>query len=247
MVEGHLRFRPGDPGPRSLVDEAIAVLRENILDGRLPPAGRIRLADVAQQLNMSPIPVREALRILMQDGLVELVPHRGYRVQPLSLEDLADTYLIRRQLESFAVEMAVGRLDDAEVERLETVLGRMRTAAESGDYPQRRALHREFHFSLYQAAGSPWLDRLVARLWENSERYQRLSSRVRGSSAFVEEHGRILRAVRDQDGTAAAERMREHLQHTEDSVRTVLSSEPGFAGFAGTPESDEKKPVANPR
>jgi DNA-binding GntR family transcriptional regulator len=208
---------------RSLVDDAILVLRESILDGSIPPSGRIRLTTVADQLNMSPIPVREALRILMQEGLVELIPRRGYRVRPVSLEDLADTYLVRKHLDSFAVRQAVGRIETREIDRLEGLLVLLGQAAEANDQARRRVLHREVHFGLYEAAGSPWLLRLLSTLWENSDRYQRLSSRVRGSaSSFVEEHGRILRAVRDRDPDSAEARMREHLQRTEDSVRGVL-------------------------
>jgi DNA-binding GntR family transcriptional regulator len=209
----------------SLVDEAVQVLREDIVAGSIPSSGRIRLAAVADRLNMSPIPVREALRILMQEGLVELVPRRGYRVRPVSLEDLADTYLVRKQLDSLAVRQAVGRIETGQIDHLEDVLVSLGQAAEANDQAQRRILHHELHFGLYQAAGSPWLMRLLSTLWENSDRYQRLSSSVRGSASdFVEEHGRILRAVRDGDPEGAEARMREHLQRTEDSVRGVLQA-----------------------
>ena len=223
------------PAHRSLVDEAVAVLREGILDGMLAPGSRIRLTEVANRLGMSPIPVREALRILMQDGLVELVPHRGYRVRPVSVEDLTDTYMVRKQLDAFAARQAVGRLDPLALDRLEEVLVRMRDATEAGDMATRRRLHRQFHFGLYNAAGSPWLDRLLASLWETSERYQRLSSRVRGSTSDVlKEHGLILEAVRAHDADAAEARMREHLQRTEDSVRRVLTE--GGAALEGWSE-----------
>lgn len=228
------------PAHRSLVDEAVAVLRESILDGMLAPGSRIRLTEVANRLGMSPIPVREALRILMQDGLVELVPHRGYRVRPVSVADLDDTYMVRKQLDAFAARQAVGRLHPADLDRLEDVLVRMRDASEAGDFATRRRLHRQFHFGLYNAVGSPWLDRLLSSLWETSERYQRLSSRVRGSTSDVlKEHGLILEAIRAHDADAAEARMREHLQRTEDSVRRVLTEGAPSEGWASAEQLAE--------
>jgi DNA-binding GntR family transcriptional regulator len=205
----------------TLVERAVHVLREEILDGTLAPGDRVHLADAATRLGMSMVPVREALRSLASEGLVRAVPQRGYRVSELSLGDLEDTYRLRLVLDPMATELAVPNMTDGEVAGVRTAFEGLVAAYEANDHMRHARLHRDFHFRIYGPCASPWLLRFLAQLWENSIRYQRLSHRRRGTlQDRAEEHRRILEAVEARDAAGAAERVREHLQLTRRSAAT---------------------------
>lgn len=205
---------------RTLSAAAASVLREEILTGRLAPGAHIPLTETAERLEMSVIPVREALQTLTSQGLVEQRPHRGYRVQAANLADLEDTYRLRLVLDPMAVGLAVPRLDVADLEQLEGSLTWLTQAQQRDDWEAHRRHHRAFHFGIYANAGSPWLTRFLQMLWDGSERYQRLSTKHRGTlPERVREHQLILEACSARDPAEASRRMYEHLSTTYESVR----------------------------
>ncbi|MCZ7590455.1 MAG: GntR family transcriptional regulator [Gaiella sp.] len=210
-------------GRATLVDLATQALRHDLLTGELPPDSRIHLGETAARLQMSAIPVREALRTLATEGLVIALPHRGYRVPDVSLADLEDIYRLRLVLDPMAVTLAVPNLSDADIERASRALESLADALEAEDWLRMREANHEFHFVCYEAAQAPRLLKLVSMLWENSERYQRLASPVRGTpKQRVEEHRRILRALRARDAERAATLTYEHLNRTYEMARERL-------------------------
>lgn len=209
----------------TLVDLATAALREEILSGELRPGERVHLAGAAERLGMSMVPVREALRSLASEGLVIAVPQRGYRVSPISADDLADLYRVRLVLDPMATELAVPRLTDADRAELESAMAALEQAYARGDRDAHRIAHRRFHFAIYSACGSAWLLRFLELMWDASYRYQRLSARRRGSLADrAAEHRRILAACLAGDAPGAAALMREHLALTLTAVETEPES-----------------------
>ncbi len=149
------------------------------------------------------------------------IPQRGYRVAPISAEDLEDTYRLRLTLDPMATELAVPRLSDADRAELQAAMAALEQAYASGDHALHRDAHRRFHFGIYGACGSPWLIRFLELLWVASYRYQRLSARRRGSLADrAAEHRRILAACLEGDAAGAAALMREHLALTLTAVET---------------------------
>jgi DNA-binding GntR family transcriptional regulator len=210
---------------RTLAGHAADLLREEILSGALGAGSRITLEPTAVRLGMSTIPVREALRSLSAEGLVEAVSQRGFRVSSLTPEDLHDTYVLRCVLDAMAVRLATPRLRMEDLANAELALGDLVTAFETDDPVARRLHHRRFHFAIYSACESPWLLRLVSLLWENSERYQSASSRLRGSvQDRAEEHRKIFRACESGDPVLAEQALIEHLTLTESSVLRELES-----------------------
>src|SRR5918998_5323819 len=103
--------------PRTLAEQAAAELQEAILSGQLEPGAPLRLEKLARTLDMSPMPVREAVRQLERLGLAEHVPHRGARVSRLSVDDLRDTYDARLAVEGLAVRRAAERFSVEEAEQ----------------------------------------------------------------------------------------------------------------------------------
>lgn len=204
---------------RTLAEQAVAELQEAILTGELAPGEPLRLARLAALLDMSPMPVREAVRQLERLGLAEHVPHRGARVSALSVDDLRDTYEARLALEGLAVRRAAERFTDADADRCAGLLDDHVRAFRAGDARRSRELHGDFHFALYHAGGSGWLPRLIRPLWQNSERYRIASLYERASlERRRREHRRILDACVAREPAAAEEALRDHLVRT---ARTV--------------------------
>jgi len=214
----------GGPGNRTLVEYAAETLRESILAGDLAAGERILLDGIAQELGISPIPLREALRMLASEGLVVPLAHRGYTVAPLTVADLEETYRLRLLLEPLAVQLAVPRLAEVDVAHLTAELDLLGKAFDDGNWPNHRTHHRNWHFGIYAPCESAWLMRFIDMLWLNSERYQRLTTRIGGElRQRMKEHRRIMEAVKAGDGDRAAALMHEHLTAAEESLREFLA------------------------
>lgn len=216
---------------RTLAEQAVADLQEAILTGELAPGTPLRLAHLAQLLDMSPMPVREAVRQLERLGLAEHVPHRGARVSALSVDDLHDTYEARLAVEGLAVRRAAARFSAEDAERCASLLAEHVRAYRGGDHRRSRDLHTDFHFSLYAASGSEWLLRLIRPLWQNSERYRIASLYERASlERRRREHQRILDAcVAGNPGEAEAG-LRDHLVGTANTVARRMGRGGLFTG-----------------
>jgi DNA-binding GntR family transcriptional regulator len=223
-----------DRDARTLTDIALRELRHAILTGELQPGAPVRLQEQVDKLEMSSVPIREALRYLEQGGLVERSPHKGTRVAAASLDDLLDTYAVRVPLEALAVRAAAGRAQPDDAARLQARLAEYAAAARKKD-PVAHELHNRLHMAIYELSGSRWLMRVLPMLWDNSERYRRMSIPVRGSvGSRIEEHARVVSAVADGDPDAAEQALRTHLAHTVEVARKQLRAwERGAGAGAG--------------
>jgi DNA-binding GntR family transcriptional regulator len=206
---------------KTLVDVAAAGLRDEILSNGLKPGARIHLDDAASRLSMSPIPVREALRMLASEGLVEPLAQRGYRVRATSVADLKDTYRLRKLIDSLAVRLAVPNLIETDLAALEEAFAGLTAAGIRQDWSGFRQHHRDFHFGIYHASGSPWILHFLNMLWDNSVRYQ-IISMTRTAEQRAREHGLILAACREGNAEAAADLMRDHIRLTYLVAKTEL-------------------------
>lgn len=207
-------------------DAATTALFNGIVDGTLSPGSHLRLAELAEQFGLSMMPVREALRRLEHLGLVELEAHRGAFVRQLSLEDVRATYETRFLLEGQAARRAAGKVTArAEQTARDALAARAKHMAE-GDPQRARDAHELFHFTIYEAAGNPWLLRSIMPPWRNAERY-RLESMRRPELAAqrAQEHDAILTAVLDGDGDAARDRTIEHLQASLSLIEDLFTAE----------------------
>lgn len=209
----------------TLAAHAEQVLRQMIFSGELAPGVRISAEEAADRLGMSAIPVREALRSLASRGLVEAIARRGFRVRPADRQDFAETYQLRMLLDPFAAELAVPRMDGDAIAEMGRALADLERTMLSNDMGSYDAHHRAFHFSVYNHAGSRWLLDIQSMLWENSQRYQRLSATVRGTPEDrVAEHRAIAEACERGDGADAARIVRRHLDVTQAVVFPALDA-----------------------
>jgi DNA-binding GntR family transcriptional regulator len=219
--------RGADRAPRTLAATALGEIQERILDGEFEPGQRLRVEELAALLDLSPMPVREALQKLEALGFVERIPHRGARVRTLSADDLIDTYASRLVLESLATRRAAERFTPAAAMRATRSLDEYVNVSRRGDRRAARLAHHGFHFAIYEAAGSPWLLHLIRPLFESSERYRAGSMPNRGTiDSRQREHQAILDACVDHDSAAAANAMEVHLDATVKALVRTLGISP---------------------
>ena len=196
----------------SVVSLAYDRIRSLILSGDVPPGTRLGQVDLAQQLGVSRTPVREALRRLTGEGLVDFEDQRGFRVAALALDDVVRRLEVRLLLEPGAARMAAERRTEEDLAALEESIVLERRARSS------TAVHdasRDFHVRIAMATQNPELVATLEGLWL-VEVGRRLLSRRRAAprwqDADIAEHEAILAAVRDRDGETAAGLMEEHIR-----------------------------------
>jgi DNA-binding GntR family transcriptional regulator len=196
----------------STVEQVVAFVRSGIIDGNFGPGAKLLPRQIAKSCGTSFIPVREALRVLESEGFVTFMHNRGAWVTPLSKADLQDIYMIRIELECEAVRQAAP-FTKVEIAHLDDLLAQSLDRQEHRDNTALIVLNREFHFSIYEKAGSPRRLGLIAQLWLHSARYQRLSLNYRHDGADTE-HRRVLTKLRRGDHEGAATALQSHLETT---------------------------------
>lgn len=196
----------------STVEQVVAYVRSGIIAGDFYPGVKLLPKQIAESFGTSFIPVREALRVLESEGFVSFVHNRGAWVTPLSRADLQDIYTIRIELECEAIRQAAP-FSKEEIAHLDGILATSRDRHKHRDNAALVSLNRDFHFSIYEKAGSPRRMKVIDELWLHSARYQRLSLNYRNDGA-VAEHERMLNKLRRGDHESAAEELQSHLETT---------------------------------
>jgi DNA-binding GntR family transcriptional regulator len=208
---------------RTMQEIVTTHLREAIRSGRLEPGTRLQQDDMARQLHVSRMPVREALRILEQEGLVELRPHRSAVVVSLRLDDVAEIFEIRAMLEGRAAELAGPHLTDAAIARLREI----HTAMSRVEHDEDRwlALNQQFHTAIYPASGRPRLCALIDAQRNVVQPYLRAAFALLGRAPSAHaEHERILWAAEDRDGARMSQLTVEHLHTTQQGLIAYLAT-----------------------
>ena len=214
-------------GHRTLAEKAFETLHSAIITGQLRPGTRLPIEELAEVLEMSPMPIREAVRRLDAAGLVENIPHRGARVTELSVTDLAEVYEARLALEVLAIRRAAERFALAHEVAARQRLARLDQMTDDNSATT-SAAHAAFHFALYDAAASAWLLRLIRPVWETSERYCLEVPQCRQLAARGPEHEAILEACVANDPDRAAVALHDHLATTANHVSVAMGGEPLF-------------------
>ena len=208
----------------NLKSQAIyAALRERILANRIAPGTRLVMRDLANEYDASDIPVREALRMLERDGLVEMVPYRGARVTTLTQREIEETYFIRGHLESIATGLAAERITDAELATLDGLMVLLREAVEAQDGPRFSDLNREFHETIVNACGNRMLCELTMDIWQRHSGFQRVFRMVPERLARSQsEHEGIMAALHARNAKRAATLALWHKLSVGETVSTLV-------------------------
>ncbi|SDG28076.1 GntR family transcriptional regulator [Thalassobaculum litoreum] len=208
----------GGDRPRTASEFVQRALRTAILEGRIPPGTPLRQEALAAAFDVSRMPVREALRQLEAQALLEFTPHKGAVVAELSAQDQADTYLIRRALEPVALARSIPHLTRDDLDRAEDLIADMDRESDHGRLGE---LNRRFHLSLYAHAGSPKLLRLVERQLTEHDRYLRFHLAMMGRDRMSQDdHLAMVAAAAARDIEAATVVLQRHIDvAAEDSAR----------------------------
>ncbi len=219
MVDRAALSRPDDdPGGsrQNVTDRIHQRLREDILHARLQPGQSIIEPELAARFEVSKTPVREALRLLVQDGWVMVLPRKGYLVRPLGLDDVREVFHLREMLEpEFAAEAAwraQGRLDHG----LHQAVADLRAA--SADVDNALASAAAFHIRIAELAGNTRGAKIVATLVDEVTRLHYLMPSLEAhieSSEELEAHVQITAAIDAGDQRGASRAMRDHLRATD--------------------------------
>lgn len=236
---------------RSLAEQVTAELRRSILSGALAPGQSLSLRKLADMLNVSFIPVRDALNVLESEGLVINPPGRGATVAPLDLNEFHAIYRVSRLLESDLARRSCELLSDETLDRL------YQEAADFGGHERSTdevwSDHREFHMALLAPAASAWDVRILTMQWRATERYVRMGFGLLDPDP--EEHDRrreahqfLIDAFRKRDPAFAARAMEAHLAESEKLAAAALSGGRLLGAIDNAPaQAPELRPVAKRR
>jgi DNA-binding GntR family transcriptional regulator len=220
------------PEARQAIPHVHAYLRECILDGTLTPGTKLSQVTLAEQLGISRTPLREVLRMLQEEGLVEIEPNQRTRVAGLDPQELDDIYACRILLETVALSMTMGNFGADGRKAAKGLLTAMRRAARTGDFAAWFAAHADYHRLITAGAGQA-LQRQLQAFADRTIRYIRiyqLSDPNSWQAAGDVEHAQILEALIAGDERGALTGMAHHLART--ALRVLTDCAPDFVPVA---------------
>jgi DNA-binding GntR family transcriptional regulator len=211
-----------------LADEIAFRLQAAILDGEFPPGTHLQQDELCARFGVSRTPVREALRKLQAQHLVDLVPNKGATVRTPSRGELSEVYVLRAELEGFAAELAADHFGPAELAALDDAQAAMDNAIAQleahavtpdaeGSFNRRiTRANEEFHGIIHQAAGNQRLRQYLTELQNlfPKDYVWRATSSEESRAVGIEEHRQIRDALEAHDGPAARRTMSEHVAHS---------------------------------
>ncbi|MFI6285364.1 GntR family transcriptional regulator [Streptomyces sp. NPDC051018] len=190
-------------------------LREAVYTGELKPGDRVGQQAVGERFGVSRIPVREALRLLESEGLVDIRPNSGARVAALNFAEYTEIYMIRERLEPLALSQSIAHLTPGQLERIAPL--RDEVEASVGDPGAWLEADRRFHLACYAGVPTERLLRLIQDFWNTTQRYRRvlLSTFTEGEYAIAHhEHRLIADAVLTGNARAGEELIRTHIERS---------------------------------
>ncbi|HEY63481.1 MAG TPA: GntR family transcriptional regulator [Caldilineae bacterium] len=211
---------------RTLAAHIHDVLMEKILSGEFPPGTRLKDNELAEMFGTSNTPVREAVRELEKDGLVEILPYRGCQVKRIDVEEIREIYDVRIALEELAAKLAAERITVAQLESMEELVEEFEMALRAGDVRRAMEAGSAFHDLMVRAAGNKTLLRIHRQLQNRIEVTRRMDQLAYQTSQWGD-HRAILEALRQHDPEKAAALITKHIAIGKERVlRALVASSP---------------------
>jgi DNA-binding GntR family transcriptional regulator len=208
---------------RTKVDVAYEQLRRWILTGRLKPGEKLDQAWLASRMKVSRTPLRQAMLRLASERLIAAEPHRSAVVALLSLVEIEDLYQSRRALEAMLAEAGAAKLTEPTLKQMREVLALQERAVQDGDLDRFTELDRDFHFTLYRAAGYRRAYDIIQELRDSSERYVRFYAVYKdGAAESLVEHKRILKLCAAGDAAGVRDEVEHHVLRGLEILRTIV-------------------------
>ncbi|MEL7211118.1 MAG: GntR family transcriptional regulator [Pseudomonadota bacterium] len=208
----------------SLHEELVARLRQAIVEGALEPGAKVPERELCETLGVSRTPLREALKVLANEGLVTLESNRGARISKVTMEGLEDAFPVIAVLEGLAGELACKVASDEQIAQIVARHEDMFRHYEAGDRPAYFKANHDIHSALMTAACNEVLSQHYAMLSARVER-ARLLANVSDSrwAEAVEEHREIVKAIKARDGARLSDLLRRHLNNKLSALKKALS------------------------
>ncbi len=205
---------------RSLHRDVADQIRDMIVEGELPPGERINEGALSEQFGISRTPLREALKVLASEGLVELRPNRGTRVSAITPEEVGELFEAVSGIERMAGELAALRMTERDIERLKGLHERMERHYEAGERHDYFRLNQQIHNTIVSLAGNSILEATHASLMVRVRRarYLAIQSPERWHES-VQEHRAIMQALETRDSAAAGNLILNHVRRTGEVVK----------------------------
>jgi DNA-binding GntR family transcriptional regulator len=208
---------------KSLVEKAAAFIRTSIQNGVYKPEERLFEAQIAEQIGVSRAPVREAIRMLENEGLVEAIPRRGVRVRKYSVRDIENIYTLRATLDTLATKLAVPNLNKKDIVKIKKILNRMKHCIKNNDIDVYSELNTEFHNFFYQRSRNEWLCKINNGLMNHIMLLRKVSVRLPGGiKRSFKEHEGIVKAIEGGNASEVADRMHLHMAAAWKSISRTL-------------------------
>jgi DNA-binding GntR family transcriptional regulator len=211
---------------QNLHETTFQKLRSLLVEGKIAPGSKLNERELAESLNVSRTPIREAIRRLAADGLVELIANRGAIAVELSLEDVIHTFDVIADLEGFSGELAANNISAATLSELEALQYEMLASYARRDLSSYYKLNLRIHHLINQAANNPVLSRLFSQVNARIEalRFRSNQDGVKWEKA-VEEHQEMLEALKARDSKRMRKIMMQHVMNKRDVVVQLLKAE----------------------
>ena len=206
-----------------LRDVVFNTLREAILKGDLKPGERLMELQLASQLGVSRTPIREAIRMLEQEGLAVTMPRKGAEVAKMTLKGMEDVLEIRAALDELASQLACERISEQQLERLKEQKNIFERTLESGNVKKIAEADVCFHDVIYEATGNPKLVNMLNNLREQIYRYRvEYLKDEKNYPILIKEHEAIYQALLNRDKEAAKVSIGEHVENQAIAVKEVI-------------------------
>jgi DNA-binding GntR family transcriptional regulator len=215
----------------ALHDQLAQRLRTLLVEGRIAPGAKLNERELCERLRVSRTPLREAIKALAAEGLVDLLPNRGAVAVKLGPADVDHAFEVLAALEGLSGELAAARASDAEISEIQALHFEMRACHARQDLSGYYRLNARIHAAINQAAANPVLAQTYGRL---NARVQSLRFRTNQDAAkwqrAVQEHERMVEALAARDGAALRAVLVQHLLHKRDAVLQLMASGAAYPG-----------------
>ena len=206
-----------------LRDVVFQTLRAAILKGELKPGERLRELQLAAKLGVSRTPIREAIRMLEQEGLAVTIPRKGAEVAKMTEKDMEDVLLIRCSLEDLAVRLSCDKISAAELQELRIAMEDFEKKTKSDNVVEIAKADVTFHDILYKAADNPKLLLLLNNLREQMYRYRVEYLKDKNIyGRLIEEHRQMYDAIMSKDKERVADYVEKHLHNQAEAVKKLI-------------------------
>lgn len=204
-------------------EQVYQILRDEICAGVYPPGYRLQELELAEHLNVSRSPLREALRQLAGDGLVVEIPNKGVYVKAFTPKDIEEIFDLRLMLENYGIGKSAENVTSARIKRLLELLGELERTFDLGDVKAYTLYDEQLHSEIVALAGNDLVNEVYARVRIMNQQFRVLSlSNAQRFSESFDEHRTIIQSIATGDIASAIEAERTHLERARNTIVTLM-------------------------